>query len=69
MTELFRTLVKEKPLSIIAGVVILLLILVAIFADVLAPYPHDEVGVIISEAALSFLGFGLPISWQSWAGC
>ena len=68
MIELFRTLVKEKPLSIIAGVVILLLILVAIFADVLAPYPHDEVGVIISEAALSFLGFGLPISVPSWGG-
>ena len=46
MTELFRTLVKEKPLSIIAGVVILLLILVAIFADVLAPFPHDEVNIV-----------------------
>ena len=46
MTELFRTLVKEKPLSIIAGVVILLLMLVAIFADVLAPFPHDEVNII-----------------------
>ena len=43
MTDFFRRLVKEKPLSIIAGVVILLLILVAIFADVLAPFPHDEV--------------------------
>ena len=47
----------------------------AIFADVLAPVPHDEViftinvgGVIISEAALSFLGFGLPISVPSWGG-
>ena len=38
MTEFFRRLVKEKPLSIIAGVVILLLMLVAIFADVLAPF-------------------------------
>ena len=46
MTELFRRLVKEKPLSIIAGVVILLLILVAIFADVLAPFPHDEVNIV-----------------------
>ncbi|MDE0024132.1 MAG: ABC transporter permease [Spirochaetaceae bacterium] len=46
MTEFFRRLVKEKPLSIIAGVVILLLILVAIFADVLAPYPHDEVNIV-----------------------
>ena len=68
MTELFRTLVKDKSLSIIAGAVIVLLILVAIFADVLAPYPHDEVGVIISEAALSFLGFGLPISVPSRGG-
>ena len=46
MTELFRRLVKEKPLSIIAGVVILLLMLVAIFADVLAPFPHDEVNIV-----------------------
>ena len=42
----FVRLVKEKPLSIIAGVVILLLILVAIFADVLAPFPHDEVNIV-----------------------
>ena len=41
-----RRLVKEKPLSIIAGVVILLLMLVAIFADVLAPFPHDEVNIV-----------------------
>ena len=46
MTEFFRRLVKEKPLSTIAGVIILLLILVAIFADVLAPYPHDEVNIV-----------------------
>ena len=46
MTDFFRRLVKEKPLSIVAGVVILLLILVAIFADVLAPYPHDEVNIV-----------------------
>ena len=46
MTEFLRRLVKEKPLSIVAGVVILLLILVAIFADVLAPFPHDEVNIV-----------------------
>ncbi len=33
-------------MSIIAGVVILLLLLVAILADVLAPYPHDEVNIV-----------------------
>ncbi len=46
MTDFLSRLVKEKPLSIIAGVVILLLMLVAIFADVLAPYPHDEVNIV-----------------------
>ena len=46
MTDFFRRVVKEKPLSIIAGVVILLLMLVAIFADVLAPFPHDEVNIV-----------------------
>ena len=46
MTEFFTRLVKEKPLSIIAGVIILLLIFVAIFADVLAPFPHDEVNIV-----------------------
>ena len=46
MTDFLRRLVKEKPLSIIAGVVILLLMLVAIFADVLARFPHDEVNIV-----------------------
>ena len=46
MTDFLRRLVKEKPLSIIAGLVILLLMLVAIFADVLAPFPHDEVNIV-----------------------
>ena len=46
MTDFLRRLIKEKPLSIIAGVVILLLMLVAIFADVLAPFPHDEVNIV-----------------------
>ncbi len=46
MNDFFVRLVKEKPLSIIAGVIILLLILVAILADVLAPFPHDEVNIV-----------------------
>ena len=46
LADFLVRLLKEKPLSIIAGVVILLLMLVAIFADVLAPYPHDEVNIV-----------------------
>ena len=36
---------REKPLGSVGGVVVLALILVAIFADVLAPYPFDEVNL------------------------
>ena len=36
-------LMKEKPLGTACGIIILILILVAIFADVLAPYPYWEV--------------------------
>ena len=39
----FIRLVKEKPLGTAGGIIILLLILVAIFADFLAPYPYYEV--------------------------
>ncbi len=35
-------LLKEKPLGTACGIIILILILVAIFADALAPYPHKE---------------------------
>ena len=34
---------REKPLGTVSGIIVLLLILVAIFADVLAPYPYDEI--------------------------
>ena len=36
---------REKPLGSVGGVFVLALILVAIFADVLAPYPFDEVNL------------------------
>ena len=37
--DFFGRLWREKPLGIASGVVIVLLILVAIFADALAPIP------------------------------
>ena len=42
---LFR-LFKEQPLGTACGMIVLLLILVAIFADVLAPYPYKEMHLI-----------------------
>ena len=42
LADFFIRLVREKPLGTISGIIILILILVAIFANVLAPYPHWE---------------------------
>ena len=43
LVEFFSRLFKEKPLGAICGMVILALIVVTLFADVLAPYPFAEV--------------------------
>ena len=40
--ELFIRLVKEKPLGVVGGVIVLLLLLVAVLASVLAPYGMNE---------------------------
>ena len=46
LADFFVRLVKEKLLGTASGIIILMLILVAIFADVLAPYPPGEVFLI-----------------------
>ena len=43
LADFFIRLVKEKPLGTASGIIILIWILVAIFADVLTPYPPDEI--------------------------
>ena len=40
--DFFVRLWREKPLGIVSGIIVLILIVVAIFADVLAPYPYWE---------------------------
>ena len=42
LADFFNRLVREKPLGTVGGIIILILILVAIFADVVTPYPYDE---------------------------
>ena len=42
LAEFLSRLVKEKPLGTTCGIIILILILVAIFADFLMPYPYAE---------------------------
>ncbi len=46
LADFLIRLLKEKPLGTFCGMIVLLLILVAIFADVLAPYPYKEMHLI-----------------------
>ena len=43
LAEFLTRLVREKPLGTVCGMIILIWILVAIFADVLTPYPPDKI--------------------------
>ncbi len=43
--DFFIRLLKEKPLGSFCGMIILLLIFVALFADVLVPYPYDKLNL------------------------
>ena len=42
LTGFLMRLLKEQPLGTACGMIVLLLIVVALFADALAPYPFDE---------------------------
>ena len=46
LADFFTRLVREKPLGTISGIIILILIFVAIFGDVLAPFPYDNVEIV-----------------------
>ena len=46
LVDFFVRLLKEKPLGTFCGIIVLLFILVAVFAEVLAPFPHDEVNIL-----------------------
>ena len=46
LVEFFVRLAREKPLGTVCGIIILLLVLVATFADALAPYPYYEMHLI-----------------------
>ncbi len=46
LVEFFIRLAREKPLGTACGIIILLMIFVATFADTLAPYPYYEMHLI-----------------------
>jgi peptide/nickel transport system permease protein len=45
LVDLFTRLVKEKPLGTVGGVIVLLLLVVGILANILAPYGYNEIYV------------------------
>ena len=46
LRDLLRRLIRERPVGAVSGVIVLLLCLVAIFADLLAPYHFMEMTMI-----------------------
>ena len=46
LADFFTRLVREKPLGTISGIIVLIFIFVAIFADSLARFPYDEVNIL-----------------------
>ena len=46
LADFFIRLVREKPLGTVGGIIVLILIFVAIFADSLARFPYDEVNIL-----------------------
>ena len=46
VADFLRRLVKTKPLGAASAAVIVILVVVAIFSDLIAPYPHAELHVI-----------------------
>ena len=46
LADFLMRLIKEKPLGTFCGIIIVILLFVAIFADMLAPYPYKEMHLI-----------------------
>ena len=46
LAEFFVRLVREKPLGVVGGVIVLILLFCGIFADVLAPWGMNEMVIL-----------------------
>ncbi|MCL0029114.1 ABC transporter permease [Dehalococcoidia bacterium] len=46
LADFFTRLVRKKPLGTASGIIILIVVLVATFADFLMPYPYDEIHIL-----------------------
>jgi len=59
LVDVGMRLIKEKPLGVVGGIITLLLLLLGIFADFLAPYPYYELhpaDVMVTPSAQYWLG-------------
>ena len=56
LATFFVRLVREKPLGLLGGVIVLLMLLCGVFADVLAQYEMDDVHIIdrLAEASVKY---------------
>ena len=45
VTNFFVRLVREKPLGLVGGIVVLIMLILGIFADVLAPYGYNDINL------------------------
>ena len=45
LADMFARLVKEKPLGLAGGIIVMVLLLTGIFADVLAPFGYNELNL------------------------
>jgi peptide/nickel transport system permease protein len=53
LVSFFARLVREKPLGLVGGIIVLMMLLCGIFADLLAQYPMDEIHLIDRLAGAS----------------
>ena len=45
VADFFVRLVREKPLGLVGGIVVLIMLILGIFADVLAPYGYNDINL------------------------
>ncbi len=56
LLEALVTLIRTKPLGVFSGIVVIILLLTALFAPLLAPFPFDEmVGRRLLKPSIKFL--------------
>ena len=64
LADFWIRMLRKKPLGTFCGIIILILIVVAIFADVLAPYPYKEMHLVDRLGGPSSQYLWVPTTWD-----